>query len=351
MKLIIDVDTGMDDAQALLLALRSPQAQVLAVTCIGGNVPLDLVVRNTRLVVAAANWPGQPAPRVFAGCSRPLVSDGDGEIRATHYHGSDGIAGAWEKLTSSDSTKSEVEAAVNSVPVESMHAALGLIELVSQNKGEVTLLALAPLTNIALALRLEPRLGTWLRSLVVMGGAYQSMGNNERHLSAEFNFVHDPEAARLVLHEMLPCPRLIVPYEACLESSLPFDWAITWAAGGNAADEPKPLWRRLHELIVSHQCLMQRGQTFALTLAQPLAYRSCDLLAASICLLPSVASDVLEKRCTIELAGGVTRGQLAVDWFDKADRGLSKVATVSARFVTKVALDAYRELLVETLGE
>jgi inosine-uridine nucleoside N-ribohydrolase len=173
---VLDVDTGIDDALALLLALRSPELDVRAVTCVAGNVTLDQVVRNTLGVLAVAGAEGVP---VAAGAARPLVRR---LTTATFFHGADGIGGV--PLPASAGRA-----------VEEPAAAL-LCRLARRHEGELNLVAVGPLTNVALACRLDAGFAGRLRRLVVMGGTAAVAGNVTP--AAEANFYNDPEAAAVV---------------------------------------------------------------------------------------------------------------------------------------------------------
>jgi pyrimidine-specific ribonucleoside hydrolase len=176
---ILDVDTGLDDACALLLAARHPELDLKAVTCVGGNVGLDDVVVNTLTVLEAAGRPDVP---VAAGAAVPLLQP----VRAApHVHGVDGLGNLdWPRST----RKADAGHAVELLR-DVLRAAAASGEL-------VTLIPLAPMTNIALLLRTYPDAAAGLREIVFMGGA---AGIGNATASAEFNVWTDPEAAAIVL--------------------------------------------------------------------------------------------------------------------------------------------------------
>jgi inosine-uridine nucleoside N-ribohydrolase len=173
---VLDVDTGIDDALALLLALRSPELDVLGIGCVAGNVTLDQVVRNTLGVLAVAGRADVP---VAPGAARPLLRR---LTTATFFHGEDGIGGV-------------PLPAVAGAPAAETAAAM-LCRLARAHEGELNLVAVGPLTNVALACRLDPAFPSRLRRLVVMGGAAGVTGNVTP--AAEANFYNDPEAAAVV---------------------------------------------------------------------------------------------------------------------------------------------------------
>lgn len=181
-KMILDCDPGHDDAIAILLALGSPQIDLLGITTIGGNHSLEKVTFNARAVCELA---GRPEVPVHAGCMKPLVRKA---IDAAYIHGETGLDG--------------VELPEPSRPQAEQHAVAWLIETVmSHEPGTVTLVATGPLTNVAVAARMEPRIVGRLKEIVLMGGAY-GVGNATP--VAEFNILCDPEAAHIVFNERWP---------------------------------------------------------------------------------------------------------------------------------------------------
>ena len=177
--IVLDVDTGVDDALALLLAARHPGLDLRAVTCVGGNAPLADVVRNTLTVLEACGRDDVP---VAAGAARPLL---EAPVDARHVHGQDGMGDlGWPAPTREPQGRHAVEL-------------LREVLLASADAGEpVTLVPLAPMTNLALLLRTHPEVATGLERIVFMGGAAH-VGNATA--SAEFNVFHDPEAAAIAL--------------------------------------------------------------------------------------------------------------------------------------------------------
>ena len=178
---ILDVDTGVDDAFALLFAARHPEINLLGVTCVDGNTNLKQVVINTLKVLDAAEAGDIP---VGVGATRPLI---DEPRYAEYVHGADGLG----DLNYPESTRT----------VDPRPAVELIRDLVEGSKDPVTLIPLAPLTNIALFLRSFPETAKKLERIVLMGGS-ASQGNATA--SAEFNIWHDPEAAAIVFQSGIP---------------------------------------------------------------------------------------------------------------------------------------------------
>ena len=178
--IIIDCDPGQDDAVALFLAFASPaELELLAITTVGGNVPLDLTQRNARLMCDIAGTHDVP---VYAGCAEPMSR----KLRtAEMIHGATGIDG--------------IEVFEPKTPLQSEHAVDCIIRtLTAADDASITLVPTGPLTNIAVAIRKEPKILPKIEQIVLMGGAMREGGN--RTPSAEFNILVDPEAADIVLN-------------------------------------------------------------------------------------------------------------------------------------------------------
>lgn len=182
-KIIIDTDPGQDDAVAILLALASDEIQVLGITAVAGNVPLNLTQKNARIVCELADRPDIP---VFAGADCPLRHK---LVTAEHVHGKTGLDGP----ALPDPT----------MPLQDAHAVDFLIEtLRNADPGTVTLTPLGPLTNIATAMEKAPDIIPRIAEIVLMGGAYFEVGNITP--AAEFNIYVDPEAAEIVFKSGVP---------------------------------------------------------------------------------------------------------------------------------------------------
>jgi len=176
-KIIIDTDPGQDDAVAILLALASPELEVLGITCVAGNVPLGYTTTNALKICELA---GRTDIRVFAGCDRPLTRR---LVTAEYVHGKTGLDG--------------VELPAPTMGLQAQHAVDFLIEtLRAEAPGSVTLVPIGPLTNIATAMQRAPDIIGRIGQIVLMGGAYFEVGNVTP--AAEFNIYVDPQAAEIV---------------------------------------------------------------------------------------------------------------------------------------------------------
>ncbi len=174
--IVIDVDTGIDDALALLYACAAPAAEILGVSTVVGNVDLNAATRNTRAVLALAGRGDIP---VWPGAASPLSS---ASADARHVHGESGLGHAVLPEPPE--------------PASRTHAVDAIVAAAHAHAGRLILVATGPLTNVALAVMREPELPSLVKRFVIMGGAYAESGNVTP--SAEFNIWHDPEAARIV---------------------------------------------------------------------------------------------------------------------------------------------------------
>lgn len=304
-QLLIDTDPGVDDALAILMA--HAHADVAALSVAAGNVGLGHTVRNARTLVDLL---GASTP-VFAGCPCPLVRLPEED--AAFVHGADGFG---------DIGFPEPAAAV-----QDEHAALALIRLTRERPGELTLVALAPLTNLALAVRLDPELPTRVARLVIMGGAVTGLGNTGK-VPAEFNVGFDPEAAHVVFEAF---PEFdLVDWEATLRYAFDEAEFDRWLAAGD---------RRADFF----------GQVFGTARAfnRKSARRgviAADALAMAVAIDPGLVIRSERRHVAVEMDGRLTRGATVVDWADRLKR------PAQARIVLEVDAGRFAALVRTALG-
>lgn len=273
--LIIDTDPGVDDAWAILMALSNPAVEVKALTVVGGNVGLACTTLNALRLVELA---GSETP-IYAGSSMPLLHPA---ADAGFVHGEDGFGDAGL-----------------SVPTRSLqteHAALALIRYARMHPRQISLVALGPLTNVALALKLEPRLPHLLKNLLIMGGAVSGRGNTAA-LNAEFNIGFDPEAAYMVTSAW---PNYtLVDWEATLAHAPAVDEVERWLAGRS------PRTRFMHQISrKTLQFVQQTGSS---------SWAWADPLAMFVALNPDKVRRKLRRGLRVALEGEHTRGATLVD--------------------------------------
>jgi purine nucleosidase len=275
-RFIIDTDTASDDAVAILMALRSPDVQVDAITMVSGNVPVEMGARNAGYT---AELCGKDTP-VYIGSNRPLVREAQ---YAYFFHGPDGMGG--------------MNYPPPKRPPEQEHAVDTLIRLVRARPAEYTLVTLGPLTNIAMALRRAPDLAGKIKQVYIMGGAACTVGNITP--AAEYNIWVDPEAAHIVFHSGLPI--LMIGWEHCRGASAldNGDMASVRAIGTKFA----------HFALDCNKAALKASTEWThepgLTLPDP--------VAMAIALDPSICTRSSRHHVEIEIASEVTRGMTVVD--------------------------------------
>jgi purine nucleosidase len=279
-RLVIDTDPGVDDALALILAFADPDARVEAVTVVAGNVDLERTLANACTILDVLEVSPSATP-VYRGCDRSLLGD---RVAATS-HGADGLG--------------DCHFPPSARPVEREHAAVALVRLASAEPGELTLVALGPLTNVAVALSLDPELPRKYRRLVAMGGAVRATGNMPRP-STEFNVACDPEAAAAVLDRW---PGMaLVPWETAMACVIgPDRLRELWAASGPRAEFVRK---------ITGERPARARDTFGMA-----GMFAADPVAMAVALSPGIVTRSERRHVSVELAGRHTRGQTTVDWF------------------------------------
>ncbi|RMH93295.1 nucleoside hydrolase [Lysobacter pythonis] len=272
--LLIDTDPGVDDALALLMAFDDPAHEVVGLTIAAGNVGLKHTVANALKLCEVAGRDDVP---VFAGCPAPLLHPAPD---AADVHGADGFGDAGYTPAAR--------------AAEREHAALAIVRLSHAHAGRLLLVALGPLTNLALALKLDPSLPSRIARLVVMGGAVNGRGNITPF--AEFNTHFDPEAAHIVFEAFVSFD--LADWEATLAHGFLHSDVDAWCR----ADSPRA---RFYDAI-SRQTRAWAGQR------RGERWHSADSLAMAYALAPG-AAETSRHHLRVAL-DGPARGMTLVDW-------------------------------------
>mmetsp|Transcript_34640 Transcript_34640/g.60919 ORF Transcript_34640/g.60919 Transcript_34640/m.60919 type:complete len:316 (+) Transcript_34640:1756-2703(+) len=275
---IIDTDAGVDDAQALVIALKHPEIfNLAAITVLGGNVPLQQAARNVAEVLRVCGREDVP---YYCGAERPLINHPNG---AELYHGADGLHGYWE--AKHGDTLPTLKAP------EPLHAVYAIVNAAKQNKA-LNIVTIGPLTNLALALVLDPSLADKLNRVVIMGGSVHSKGNTTP--VAEYNIHEDPEAAHIVFERVKLIE--VVSWECSDNSRHKFDDSFLQLYTG--FQTPTGEFIRLITCYDDPRFL----SSFA------------DPLAICVALDQSIVQESYLKHAIIELTGKHTRGMVIVNW-------------------------------------
>jgi len=274
-KFIIDTDTASDDAVALVMALQHPDIDVQAITVVAGNVPLAQGVQNALYTVELCD---KETP-VYAGCAKPILRDLN---TAENVHGDDGMGDIGLPLS-------------GRVPADG-HAVDKLREVIHANAGDITLVTLGPLTNVAVALLREPDLAQKVSRCYIMGGIGSGHGNITP--SAEFNIWVDPEAAKIVFESGMPI------------TMVGWDMSVKYATFDQGqSDEIRQIGTPLAEFVVDIQATLTEYAKAESGLA---GFDLPDPITVAIAIDPTIAK-VNAYRVDVTTGDGLTQGLTVVD--------------------------------------
>ncbi|MBA3360458.1 MAG: nucleoside hydrolase [Acidimicrobiia bacterium] len=297
-RFLIDTDTASDDAVALVLALREPSITVEVITVVAGNVPLDNAVQNALYTRDLC----RSAVPVFAGRAAPLVRP---LVTAQFVHGEDGMGDIGLPL------HGRAPAAGDAVEV--------MIETIVGTPREMTLVALGPLTNVAAALAIEPRIAQLVRHCFVMGGAGSGTGNITA--TAEYNFWADPEAARVVVRSAMPI------------TMVGWDMSVRFAAFGPAEAKELAEVGPLGRFCVDIQA---KVDVYAREQSGLAGFDLPDPIAMAVAIEPDIAR--FEEH-HLDVLVGTDRGRDEIDWSDQSG------SDQKARITTDVDRTAFLAML------
>ncbi len=306
-KIIIDTDPGQDDAIAILLALASPELDLLGITAVAGNVPLPLTARNASVVCELAGRTDIP---VYPGCDRPLRR---ALVTAEHVHGKTGLDGC--------------DLPDPTIPLQEAHAVDFIVDtLRAAPAGTVTLCPLGPLTNIATAFQRAPEIIEKIEQVVLMGGAYFEVGNITP--AAEFNIYVDPEAAEIVFRSGVPL--VVMPLDMTHKALT----TPAHVAGFRALDTPvgravagwTDFFERYDVAKYGSEGAPLHDPTVIAYLLQP------DLFSGR------------HVNVEIETQSDLTRGMTVADWWHITDR------PANATFIGDIDADGFFAMLTERLA-
>ena len=307
-KIIIDTDPGQDDAFAVLFALGSPaELDVVALTTVGGNVPLALTSRNALQLVELAGRADVP---VFAGCPGPMVK----KLKTAEYvHGPTGIDG--------------LEAPDPVTTLQPQHAVNYLVEkIMAEPEGELTICTLGPMTNLGMAMAMEPKIIPRIREVVLMGGGFFQGGNATP--AAEFNIFVDPHAAHVVFESGVPLTMASI--DCTYTAQMTPEWINTLRAVGSRTAVQAANMADFFRRYGSHKFPTE---------ARPIH----DACVTGFLLAPHLFQ---QKQCnvTIELMSPETIGMTIVDWWHVTGR------RKNCNVLGRIDADGFFALMLERLS-
>lgn len=302
-KILLDCDTGSDDAVALMMLLKAQHlAACVGVTCVKGNTSLhNVVMNNLRVLKLFDKLSDVP---LYRGCDSAIITTHNKAETADDVFGSDGMVNQPEHPpAASDDLLSHIQ---------TEHAVNAIISLSKKYAGELKLAATGPLTNLAMAVKLDPQLPSRLKALYVLGGSRHGKGNMTP--AAEFNFYLDPEAAYITLHAFTgKCPVHLIDWDYCKGNPHPEAWVEDWlsnpkslVAGGKVVPEKQSFLKMILKDVRQYykECLNNSELSI------------CDAYTMALALDPSVAlGSGREVHVNVELAGNFARGALVVDHY------------------------------------
>jgi purine nucleosidase len=303
-KVIIDTDPGRDDAAAILLALASPELEVVGIVAVAGNVPLYHTQRNARRIVDLSGRSDVP---VYAGRDRPIARE---LVTSEHVHGQTGLAG--------------YELPEPRMQLESRDGVEFIIDTVmSAEPGTVSLCQIGPLTNIGTALVKEPRVAGRIREIVLMGGTRTEVGNITP--TAEYNMYVDPEAADIVLKSGIAI------------TIAPLDVTALVLGGKERLTRFANLGNKAGAAIAG---LLDFSHSLDLTRWGGIGAPLWDPCAVAYLLQPDLFKGKMVNVC-VERTSLLTRGTTVVDWWHATDR------QANANFLWDVNVEGFFNLLAE----
>ena len=305
-RFLIDTDTASDDAVALIMALRHPQIQVEAVTVVAGNVPVEQGVQNALYTAELC----ASRVEIYQGAAGPLLRPLD---TAQNVHGADGMGDFGLPLSGREPSPG--------------HGADVLRERIREHPGELTLVCLGPLTNVAMALMRDPGIAELVPRCVVMGGTGDGPGNVTP--AAEYNIWADPEAARMVIDSGLPVT--LVGWDISCRSAV---------IDARAEADLRRLDTELAHFAVDIQKVLS---DFALSVTHLAGFDLPDPIAMAVAIDPEIA-EIEPFHVSVVTGDGIVRGQAIVDWLAVTGNA------PNARIVRRASRSRFLAMLHEALG-
>ncbi len=326
-KFIIDADTGSDDAVALLMALRSPKIDILGITIASGNVPMKQGILNTLSTIELCD----KSVGVYAGAEKPLernyIEIYSLEDFTKHVQSRDPASASGQCVHGVDGM-GDIKITPKNIDIQQKTAVDFLVSTFNKQPGEVTLVTLGPLTNVAEAINKDPSIVKKIKHCYVMGGTSDGSGNVSA--AAEYNIWVDPEAAKIVFDSGLPIT--MVGWDNSYKYAMLKDEEI---------GEIKAVKTKYADFTVDIQKVLEE-----LTY-KTYGFRGFDLpdpITMAIAIDNSIIEESQQLHVLIDTRDGFTRGQTIVDYFNAEQK------EQNIRVVTKSSKEKFMKLLIESVS-
>ena len=290
-KIILDVDTGTDDAVAIMMAYLEEKIDLLAVCTVVGNKPLENTTENTLRVkdLLKADFP------VYKGCGEAMVCN----LNPNRHAGFKGVRTKVGDMKEDVSMHTEyLDIPASTSKVEKEHAVFYYIDTLMKSDGDIVLVPVGPLTNLAMAMRIQPEICGKIKEIVMMGGGCRRTNSTP---AAEFNIWHDPEAAQIVMDSGVPIR--MVPLDATHNAYVSTDDTKEFRAMGNSVGDAVADFTDHRIMAYSQLQPMERIDSAPVH----------DALAVCAVVHPEVLTDLFFTRVDIDISGGFADGQTIVD--------------------------------------
>lgn len=320
-RIILDVDTGTDDAVAIMMALQSEDIEVLGICSVNGNRGIDNTTENTLRVVEYLGYDNVP---VYKGCRFPMVVTLTPNRRECFpYKGpkdpKDNVHGDYLELPAA------------TIKEQKDHAVKFIIDTIMASDGDISIVPVGPLTNIAMAMRIEPEICKKIKQIVIMGGGYRETNITA---TAEFNFWIDPEAAKIVMQS--GCKIILVPLDATHKAAVSKDLAKEMRKAGTKASNYAA------EIIETRWNGYKTWQPMEDVNTVPIH----DALAVSYLINKDVLQNIVYTHVDVDISGGISDGQSVCD-VEKRD----KEAMPNAYVALSADKNLFEQLMLKTLSK
>ncbi len=332
-KVILDCDPGSDDAIAIMLALFAEEIDLQAITTVNGN---RIVPKTTENALRVIQFMNAPVP-VYRGCEEPIICN---QIPSRKPN--------LPRVTLNDCHGDFLPLPEATIKPQAEHAVFYLVKSLMESDGDMYIAAVGPLTNLAMALRIEPRIAGKIKQLVIMGGG---VAGANASASAEFNFYADPEAAKIVMDSAIP--KVILPLDATWRACISEEQNKKLAAVGTPAANfaATMVQKRIDNLKVNDMTEHNYELRHTLgTVASAIMYRYDnhmapihDALAIAYLMDENVITELVDANVDIDIAGGICDGRMVAD-IHNTKKGTAPVTA-------KVALNSSPDLFVKMLFE